>query len=65
MRALLVQVDLAALSAKALPSEGHHLAAATIRILLALCVRGQAPRASKAFPISVGPTPIFFARVAS
>eukprot|EP00439_Symbiodinium_sp_Y106_P073718 s2688_g13.t4 len=31
----------------ALPSEGHHLAAATIRILLALCVRGQAEAAQR------------------
>ena len=59
---LLVQVGFA-WSAKALPSEGHHLAAAAIRILLALCARGQAPRVSKASPVSAHPTPIFFTRL--
>ncbi|CAE6917278.1 CYBB [Symbiodinium sp. CCMP2592] len=48
----------------ALPSEGHHLAAATIRILLALCVRGQAEAAQRwddflvEVPSNKGPSPL-------
>ncbi|CAE7833299.1 TAF2 [Symbiodinium microadriaticum] len=48
----------------ALPSEGHHLAAAAIRILLALCARGQAEAAQPwddflvEVPSNQGPSPL-------